>query len=126
HRVIRRGDQVRFVRLPGPPTPGGTARPAPPPVVAAPDPDPERELFTAVLTATLRAFDSMRPGLDTGATSADYRRARQLLEQTLHEFPSLEEFREFDDRIRAIQAGVQIDLDARAKALSESIGRRPG
>jgi rhomboid protease GluP len=49
--------------------------------VENPPPDPARELSSAVLQATLRAFDSMRPALDAGATSADFRRARQRLAQ---------------------------------------------
>jgi rhomboid protease GluP len=93
------------------------------PPAGAADPDPDRELYTSVVRASLRAFDSMRPALETGPLSADVARVRQILEQSLDAPPTLEELREFADRITAIRESVLRDR-ARNQLLTGSVGRR--
>jgi rhomboid protease GluP len=83
-------------------------------------PDPARALYDSVVQASFHAFESLRAPLDTGATSSDYRRAFQLLKQSLVDPPSLEELREFDDRMVALRDAVQRD---RNLALARSLAR---
>ncbi len=77
-----------------------------------PRPDPEQEFAEALLNATLRYLQAMTGELDAGANSDDFRRARRLLNQTLYEPPTLEEVREFDDRLTAILARIRADHES--------------
>lgn len=112
-RVIRRGALVRS--LPPRAYPGPVAtRPAPPAAAGSvPAPvDPDQEFAAVVLSAALRYLQATTGELDRGANSYDFRRARQILIQTLYEPPTLEEAREFDDRLAAILARVRQDYEA--------------
>jgi len=74
--------------------------------------DAEQEFYLTVLNAAGRSLVSMSGELDGGATSSDFRRARDLLGQTIAEPPTLDEIREFDDHLAAVEDHVRKDRDA--------------
>ena len=121
-RAVKRGDVVRDVPRRAKPTP----TPAPPATANAPTllrMDPEQELYLTVLNASLRSLTSMSADLDGGSNSADFRRSRLLLAQTLIEPPTLDELREFDGRMSAMIARVRLDRD---RSLVPSVARARG
>ncbi len=66
-----------------------------------------------MLRASLRFLEILARDLETGETSADYQRARRLLAQTMVEFPTFDEIREFDEHIRAIQNRLRLERDSK-------------
>jgi hypothetical protein len=137
-RALRRGTAMRpAVRRPRPapapsPTSGGAAKPGPAaPAAGSSNPgtanpvrlDPILEFDLTVLNAGLRLLDAMAPDLDSGDSSADYRRARQLLLQTLTEpQPTFDEIREFDDRLASIQQRLRADQDEARRTVEKLSG----
>jgi membrane associated rhomboid family serine protease len=93
-----------------PPNATSTSPPAPSARVGV---GAEQQFFLSVLAAAAFSLDSMQADLDTGANSADFRRARDLLRQTALEQPTSEEVREFDDHIATIREHLRKDRDAR-------------
>ena len=84
--------------------------------------DAEQQFFLAVLAAAAYSLESMQAELDTGAHSADFRRARDLIRQTAVEQPTQEEVREVEHHLNAIRDRLRKDRDARtaqAQALAQ-------
>jgi rhomboid protease GluP len=120
NRTILRGHLVvappRRPRRTDPSPSAPTPTPPPPTAVAPATPsllllDPEQEFYMMQLSAALRFLNTMNGELDAGTNSADFHRARQILSQTVSEPPTLEEVREFDDKIASILARVRRDRD---------------
>ena len=85
--------------------------------------DAEHELYLAVVRATRSAFESMKASLGTGPTAGDYSRIKQLLEGSLRDPPSIEEMREFENRMGSLLGRVKLDRDvAKSRALGGAFG----
>ncbi len=74
--------------------------------------DPDQEFALSVLGAALKSLNSMNDDLDGGVNANDYRRARQILNESLRELPTQEEVHEVDDRLSAILTRVRMDHEA--------------
>jgi rhomboid protease GluP len=122
--AIRRGNYVaapphksKLTAPPKPPAKAASPAPAPAPASSASASqgvlrlEPEQELYLTVVNAALRALISMSAYLDDGSMSSDYRRARQILGQSMIEPPTLAEVHEFDERMAAIFDRIRQDRD---------------
>lgn len=117
--AIRRGNYV--ASPPHKSKPAATLKPAVPAAPAPASPasasqgvmrlEPEQELYLTVVNAALRALISMSGDLDDGSMSSDYRRARQILGQSMIEPPTLAEVHEFDERMAALFDRIRQDRD---------------
>jgi rhomboid protease GluP len=121
-RVIQRGSFVPVIRFaarsapsPSQPTPDPATKPAP-----APTSDPEDEFYQAIVKASALSLDSMSADLDTGESSAGFRRAREIVRATALDPPTAEEVRELDRHIKSIRERLERDkIQARNQAAAE-------
>ena len=86
--------------------------------------DPEEAFFQTVIEASLKSLLSMAKDLEPGGTSADYQRLVVLTRQTQSDPPTLEEFREFESRMLALEERLRRQRDY-ARIQSITIGFLP-